>query len=214
MTDDQAANLSSEHLRLLQEAQALQIDTLPYGEPDADLDALRLVIARQTEALAKEAIAKRHAERAAMEADDAERESIRSVFDETAGDTRGVLVRQVEWTEWLPIGQDEHEPRMTIANGVTGFEAGKNERLLTVEGLGIQSRIKHVTEDGLTKRFMLYAFKATLAQNVHTTIVPQLVNAQGSNQEGEIQEPQRPSGLVTPDGAPPPNRSQRRHPRG
>jgi hypothetical protein len=200
---------TGEHLALLQEAQALQIDTTPWAEPDANLVTLREAIARQTEALAREAIAKRRIERAAMDAADEEQAAIRGAFDEAMGDTRGVLVRLVEWSEWIPVGQDETEPLMTVANGVSGFEAGKNERLLTVEAFGTQ-RLKHVDVDGLSQRFMLYAFKATLAQNVHTTMVSTLVAAQGSNDEGEVQKPQQPSGLITPDNGPGPNRAARR----
>ena len=203
--------LSDEHLALLREAEELGVDTVGYTDPSASLTSLREAIARQTAALAREAIAKRHMERAAMEEADAEAETIRGTFDETMADTRGVLIRQVEWSEWLPIGQDEHEPRLTIANGVTGFEAGRNEKVLNVDGLGIQI-YKVVKEEGLEKRFMLYAFKATLAQNVHTTLVATLVEAQGSNQEGE-QQVKKPSGIVVPDGQGP-NRQTRRHPRG
>jgi len=199
--------LSEEHLKLLEEAESLGLDTMGYSAPNARLDSLREAIARQTQALAREAIAKRRVERAEMDAADEEQAAIRGAFDETMANTRGVLVRLVEWSEWVPVGQDEKEPRLTLANGVTGFEAGENERLLTVEAVGTQ-RIKHVTEEGLSKRFMLYAFKATLAQNVHTTMVSTLVAAQGSNDEGEVQKPQPPSGLITPDG---PNRAQRRH---
>jgi hypothetical protein len=202
-----------EHLELLQEAQALQIDTTPWAEPNANLDSLRVMIGRQTAALAREAIAKRNIERAVMDEADAELETIRGAFDETMANTRGVLVRQVEWSEWLPVSQDAHEPRLTIANGVSGFEAGENERVLSVDGVGTQI-FKHVEgeQEGSGQRFMLYAFKATLAQNVHTTLIPTLVEAQGSNQQGEEQV-KRPSGIITPNG-PGPNRQARRHPNG
>lgn len=198
-------------MALLAEAEELGVDTVGYGDPNANLDSLRQMIARRTAAVAREAVAKRDIERAAIEADEEELESIRGAFDETMEDTRGVLIRQVEWTEWLPVGQDEHEPRITIANGVTGFEAGRNEKVLNVDGVGTQI-FKAVEEEGLTRRFMLYAFKATLAQNVHTTLVSTLVEAQGSNKEGQEQV-KRPSGLVVPDGQGP-NRQQRRHPNG
>jgi hypothetical protein len=202
--------MSAELLALLEEADALDVDTFGYRVPNANLDTLREAIARQTEVLAKEAVAKRRLEEAEAEEEDSERESIRSAFDETMGDTRGVLVRHVEWTEWLPIAADDNEPRLSMANGVTGFEAGKNERLLTVEGVGTQ-RIKNVTEEGMTSRFMLYVFKATLAQNVHTSIVPSLVDAQGSNQDGDIQKP---SQIALPGDGQGPNRAARRHPNG
>jgi hypothetical protein len=206
----ESQGLTERHRALLQEAAALQIDTTPWGDPDANLDSLREAIGRQTAALAREAIAKRNIEQAVMDQEDEERESIRSVFDETMANTRGVLVRQVEWSEWLPVSQDEHEPRLTIANGVTGFEAGENERVLSVDGVGTQIfKQAQAEQEDAGQRFMLYAFKATLAQNVHTTLIPTLVEAQGSNQEGEAQV-KRPSGIITPNG-PGPNRAQRRH---
>jgi hypothetical protein len=206
--------LTEEHLALLTEAEELGVDTLGYTVHNANLDSLRAAIARKTEALATEAVARQRMEEVAA-AEEAtaqeERDAIRTAFDETMEDTRGVLVRIVEWAEWLPVAADEQEPRLTVANGVTGFEAGRSERLLTVEGVGTQ-RIKEVTEDGLTKRFMLYAFKATLAQNVHTSLIPTLVEAQGSHEEGEVAQPSR---IITPDdGIPGPNRASRRHPRG
>lgn len=202
--------LSAEHMALLQEADQLGLDTLSYTSgTQAGLRALREAIARQTAALAREAMAKRRIEQAEMDTADEEQATIRGAFDEAMEDTRGVLVRLVEWSEWIPLGQDETEPLMTVANGVSGFEAGKNERLLTVEAFGTQ-RIKHVDDEGLSKRFMLYAFKATLAQNVHTTLVSTLVAAQGSKDEGEVQKPQQPSGLITPDNGPGPNRAARR----
>jgi hypothetical protein len=205
--------LSDEHLALLREAKELGVDTFGYEVHNANLDSLRAAIARQTEALAREAIAKRRVERAAMEEEDEEREGILGAFDESMANTRGVLIRQVEWSEWLPVSQDEHEPRLVIANGVTGFEAGENEKVLSVDGVGTQifKLVEDKEQEGLSQRFMLYAFKATLAQNVHTTLVATLVEAQGSNQEGEAQV-KRPSGLITPDGAAGPNRAQRRHP--
>jgi hypothetical protein len=204
--------LSAEHLALLEEADELGVDTLGYTVHNANLDSLRAAIARKTEALATEAAARERAEQAAAQEEEEaqeERDAIRTAFDETMDDTRGVLVRLVEWTEWMPIAADENEPRLTVANGVTGFEAGKNEKLLTVEGVGTQ-RIKNVTDEGLTRRFMLYAFKATLAQNVHTSLVPTLVEAQGSHEEGEVAKPSR---IITPDDGQPqgPNRAQRRH---
>ena len=131
------------------------------------------------------------------------------------GETRGVLVRIVEWTEWLPVSKSPHLPQLSLVNGISGFEAGEHERLLTVEAIGTQ-RVKTVElddgdEPGGMFTYMCYAFKATLAQNVHTTLVSTLVEAQGGNQEGEEQRPQAPRKIITPDG-PGPNRQQRRHP--
>jgi hypothetical protein len=207
--------LTEEHLALLAEAEELGVNTMGMNLPNSRLDTLRDAIARRTAALATEAAAKERLEQAAAQEEEAaqeERDAIRTAFDETMADTRGVLVRVVEWTEWLPIASDENEPRLTVANGVTGFEAGKHEKVLTVEGIGTQ-RVKNVEDEGLTRRFMLYAFKATLAQNVHTSLIPTLVDAQGSHEEGEVAKPSR---IITPDdGQPPggPNRAARRHPR-
>jgi hypothetical protein len=216
MTDE--PKLSQEHKVLLAEAIELGLDVYGYSDPDANLDGLREMIARQTQALAREAMHKRRAEAAAGMRADEERNAIRSAFDETMASTRGVLIRQVEWSEWLPVSQDGNEPRLTIANGVTGFEAGESEKVLSVDGVGTQifKEVKDPDEPGLSQRYMLYAFKATLAQNVHTSLVATLVDAQGSNQEGEEQVKKRPSGLITPDDGMPqgPNRHQRRHPHG
>jgi hypothetical protein len=203
--------LTEEHLALLAEAEELGINTLGMDLPNSRLDTLRESIARRTAALAREAAAKQRAELVEIEAEREERESIRSAFDETMANTRGVLIRIVEWGEWLPIGQDEQEPLLTTANGVTGIEAGEKEKLLSVDVVGTQ-RIKHVEEEGLTRRFMLYGFKATLAQNVHTSLVTTLVEAQGSHQEGQTQRPPQPSPIITPNDGP--NRAQRRHPHG
>jgi hypothetical protein len=204
--------LSSEHRALLEEAQALQIDVPEHlAAAGADLNLLRDMIGRQTTALAREAVAKRRLEQADEDADLA----TKGAFDEVMGETRGVLVRVTEWTEWIPVSKSPHLTQLSLANGVTGFEAGEKERLLTVEGIGTQ-RVKTVElEDGATLVYMLYAFKATLAQNVHTTMVTTLVEAQGSNMEGEEQRPQQQtSKIITPDDTPPgPNRHQRRHPR-
>lgn len=203
------ADLSEEHMALLQEAEELGINTLGYAVRNAKLDRLREAIARRTAEIATEAAAKRRLEdpHLAVEDDDLPTEG---AFDEVMGQTRGVLVRVTEWTEWIPVTPSPHLTQLTLANGVTGFEAGESERLLTVEGIGTQ-RSKTVEVDGGTLVYMLYAFKATLAQNVKTTMVTSLVEAQGSNQEGEEQRPQ-PSRIITPDGEP--NRQQRRHPRG
>lgn len=200
---------------LIAEAIELGIDVTGYDSSPGSVDRLRAYMARKTAELTTAAVAQERLKKAAEEAEEEaelEANSIRSAFDETMADTRGVLVRLVEWTEWLPVAADENEPRLTVANGVTGLEAGKSEKVLTVEAMGTQ-RIKHVEEDGLTRRFMLYAFKATLAQNVHTSLIPSLVNAQGGNEEGEVQKP---SQIALPGDMPMPgpNRNQRRHPNG
>jgi hypothetical protein len=204
--------LSEEHLALLAEAEELGLDTLGYSAPNARLDSLREAIARQTEHLAREAAAKQRLERAAREAEAEEELATEGAFDEVMGQTRGVLVRIAEWTEWIPVVKSPHLTALTLANGVSGFEAGENERVLSVECVGT-NRSKQVETDAGTLVYMLYAFKATLAQNVKTTLVTSLVDAQGSNAEGEEPQPQQPSRIVTPDG-PTPNRTQRRHPRG
>jgi len=203
------SKLSEEHLALLYEADELGVDTFGYFTPDANLDSLREAIARKTEALARDAAAKQRLERAASEAEPEEELAIEGAFDEVMGQTRGVLIRVTEWTEWLPVTKSEHLNALTLANGVTGFEAGENERLLTVDTVGT-NRVKTVAvgEDA-NLVYMLYAFKATLAQNVRTTLITSLIDAQGSNAEGEMQQPSR---IITPDdGKPGPNRSQRRH---
>jgi CRISPR/Cas system-associated protein Cas5 (RAMP superfamily) len=206
---DKKVELSEEHLVLLEEAEELGVDTFGYFAPDANLDSLREAIARETERLAKQAAAQQRLERAASEAEAEEELATEGAFDEVMGQTRGVLIRVTEWTEWLPVTKSEHLSALTLANGVTGFEAGENERLLTVDTVGT-NRVKtvEVDEEGMLV-YMLYAFKATLAQNVRTTLVTALIDAQGSNAEGETQQPSR---IITPEDGAGPNRSQRRHP--
>src|SRR3954469_11422633 len=103
--------------KLLDEAKELDIDTTDWTPTEGDVDRLKMRIARRTEEIAREAAAKHRLEQAEIEAEESEKETIRSVFDETMANTRGVLVRQVEWTEWIPVGQDEHEPRLTLDTG-------------------------------------------------------------------------------------------------
>jgi hypothetical protein len=122
--------LSEEHQALLREAEELGVDTIGYSAPNAKLDNLRGAIARQTERLARQAAAQERLERAASEAEAEKEEELElGAFDEVMGQTRGVLIRVTEWTEWLPVTKSEHLSALTLANGVTGFEAGENERL-------------------------------------------------------------------------------------
>ena len=101
------------------------------------------------------------------------------------GDTRGVLVRQVEWTEWLPVAQDENEPRLTIANGVTGFEAGKNETAADCRGAwhsADQARHRGRPDEALHALRLQGHAGSERAHHDRAT----LVEAQGSNEEGEV----------------------------
>jgi hypothetical protein len=194
--------LSEEHRALLAEAEELGVDTLGYTVPNAKLDRLREAIARRTEAIAKEAAAK--AQIADVAGDDEEEWS---GFDEAAGATRGVLVRLVEWTEWIPVRISDHLKGLSVANGLTGFEAGENEKVVSIESLDTNRR-KRVPMDDDPQQYIeysLHVMKAVLANNVTTDLLKQLVDLQGGNREGT-----EPTGKIVMPDAPSPNRAQRR----
>jgi hypothetical protein len=197
---------SPEHLSLIAEAHELGISVVGYQDVNADLDALREAIARRTAEIAKEAAAKKALEDATIE----ELEQQTGAFDEVMGQTRGVLVRIAEWSEWIPTNPDDNEPRMTSGNGVTAFEAGEHEKVVDIEVMKTQ-RMKTVNvSEGVDMHYTLYAFQATLAQNVRTDLAATLIDLQGSNEEGDLLRPPQPSGLVLPDNGMPPNRAARR----
>jgi hypothetical protein len=121
-------------------------------------------------------------------------------FDEVMGQTRGVLVRIVEWTEWLPMIASEHLPQLGLQNGVTGFEAGENEKVVDID-VSRTGQTKEVDYgDEGKKQFQLYAFQAKLAQNVRTDLIATLIDNQGGDKEGNRVMPSR---LITPNGPPP-----------
>jgi hypothetical protein len=178
---------------LVAEAQELGVD-LEGIEND---DALLRAIQDKTREIAKGAAIER-SEQIASE------EQVRGAFDEVMGDTRGVLVRVVEWTEWLPMIASEHLPQLNLQNGVSGFEAGENEKVVSIE-VSRTGQTKEVDygEEG-KKRYMLYAFQAILAQNTRTDLIAAFIDDQGGDRKGTTP---RPSRLITPDG---PNRAARR----
>lgn len=92
-----------------------------------------------------------------------------------------VLVRIVEWKEWLPgessilatmqhpqTGQ-EIAKKVTLHKGVSGFKAAENEQLLelSVTGSGETKEMTYKDEEGksVTAIYGLYLFQAVLAQN-------------------------------------------------
>jgi len=94
-----------------------------------------------------------------------------------------VLVRIVEWTEWIPGEQSEHSRDLIMNQGWTGVRTGKTERLLEVAvtgtGMNRRVRIKHADSDSETVvPYSLYAFQAVLAQNVSEQTFETLMAAQ------------------------------------
>jgi len=132
------------------------------------------------------------------------------------GNEQTVLVRVVEWTEWLPGKKDENA-EIVLSDGITGFVAGKNERLLevAVSGTGVNRRVTVEGENGAEDQILhygLYAFQAVLAQNVDESA---LTNALGLQRPMDLPKVQtKDTGLVVTQNMPKPpptNRHQRRH---
>lgn len=101
--------------------------------------------------------------------------------------TEQVLVRIVEWTEWIP-GERTSEG-VVMNQGVTGFESGATERLLevAVSGTGKTRNVRvasSIGDDPHTVVFSLYAFQAVLAQNVSKQTFDTLMEAQRPPAEG------------------------------
>lgn len=188
--------------RLCNEAQQLGIDTEMYSPEHSDV--LHGAIARRTEEIAREAAAKQRMEAAA--AGMSEDEEFAD-FDEVAGATRGVLVRLVEWSEWIPVKLSPHLKGLSVANGLTGFEAGEHEKVVSIETMDTNRRKRVPLDDDPNQynEYSLHVIKAVLANNVRTELLHQLIDLQGGNREGN--EPS--AKLVLPD-APKPNRAQRR----
>lgn len=195
--------LSEEHERLLDEANELGVDTTGYTDPKAKLDQLREQIARRTSEIAREAAAK---ERMAAAMGGQAEEDEFSGFDEAAGATRGVLVRIVEWSEWIPVKLSPHLKGLSVANGVTGFEAGEHEKVVSIESMDTNRRKRVPLDDGDGHiEYSLHVMKAILANNVSTELLSQMIDLQGGDREG-----QQPSGQIVMPDAVKPNRAARR----
>lgn len=96
-----------------------------------------------------------------------------------------VLVRVVEWKEWLPgevneLGEVPHphpnappgtmvKKNVTLHRGISGFKTAENESLveLSVTGSGESKEVTYKNDDGEeeTVIYGLYLFQAILAQN-------------------------------------------------
>lgn len=121
-----------------------------------------------------------------------------------------VLVRIVEWLEWMP-GQQQGPLAMT--NGVTSFKSLKHERLIDLGVSGTGRNYEWEEEDDceicngtgslgtdnfcdtcdgtgklkITQHYGLYAFQAVLAQNTSDDLARSLVAAQAMPMEEELQ---------------------------
>lgn len=127
-----------------------------------------------------------------------------------------VLIRVVEWTEWLPaslvkIGEksDPRDPTgatmMTesfpVHRGYTGFVGGANEHLvdIAVQATG-RNKMVELDEDGedgkpLTVLYGHYAFQAILAHNVSAENLAGIMDGQNAPlklaDERQAQDPRR-----------------------
>lgn len=145
-----------------------------------------------------------------------------------------VLIRIVEWKEWLPgepvsLGRQRNpqngevkERMLPMHNGFTGFASGKNERLLEVgvQGTGVTRVVKQIGDDGseTEKMYGLYVFQAVLAQNTKGSVIDNLLLAQRPPEEEEPEKSdnsrdKRNDLVIVEDGKErrhTPNRAQRR----
>jgi hypothetical protein len=101
-----------------------------------------------------------------------------------------VLVRIVEWLEWMPGKQ---QGPLAMTNGITSFKSLKHERLidLGVTGTGRNYEWEEDDPDNegekITHHYGLYAFQAVLAQNTSDDLARSLLAAQAMPMEEELQ---------------------------
>lgn len=198
--------LTEEHLALLAEAEELGINTIGMNLPSSRLDTLRNAIARRTEEIATAAVSKSRMESMEIAPEFDEDEDF-SGFDEAAGATRGVLIRLVEFTEWVPVTLDDNIKKLTLANGFTGFEAGEHEKVVSIDTVDTNQRKRVPLDDDPTQsvEYSLHVIKVVLANNVSTDLLNQMIELQGGREEGI-----RPTGQIIIPDAPMPNRAARR----
>lgn len=124
-----------------------------------------------------------------------------------------VLVRVVEWGEWLP-GTSSDAPPLPLHNGFTGFASGKTERLvdLLVSNTMQTKEVLVIDRDEGKENvvtYSYYVFQATLAQNITGNLLSSLLEVQRPTDEDEDAAKKKKSnlivmqdgGLVTPNRA-------------
>jgi hypothetical protein len=105
-------------------------------------------------------------------------------LDQLTKSDKAVLIRVVEWSEWLPASLKKgNKHSVKIHNGYTAIATGDKEKLLRVEGSGIgDSRIITETDEEtgetVQHEYGFYVFQATLAQNISDTLAESLMAAQ------------------------------------
>lgn len=193
--------------RLIEEANQLGIETDGFTPSPGDTDRLKMNIALRTEEIAIEQVAKA---RLAAAGGGVDEDTEFSGFDEAAGKTRGVLVRLVEFTAWIPIkiAEEKQLSMLTLANGITGFEAGEHEKVVSIDTLDTDRRKRIPQTDDPSGPYIEYSahvVKVVLANNVSTKLLHEMIDIQGGEEPGQEPDPR----IVLPD-APKPNRAQRR----
>jgi len=124
-----------------------------------------------------------------------------------------VLVRVVEWGEWLPSAPSD-TPSLPLHNGFTGFASGKTERLidLLVSNTMQTKEVLVVDRDKVEETvvtYSYYVFQATLAQNITGNLLGGLLEVQRPTDKDEDAAKKKKSnlivmqdgGLVTPNRA-------------
>lgn len=113
-------------------------------------------------------------------------------LEDAIGETEALLIRVVEWTEWIPARPSEHESRLATHQGITAVETGKGEKLIDVQTTRL-GQMKEIDEgDDKKSTYGLYAFQATLAQNASVGLAKSLIVAQGGDRDGSVRQPNSP----------------------
>lgn len=108
---------------------------------------------------------------------------------------KGVLVRVVEWGEWLPTSASDLD-QLPFHNGISGFCAGESERLIDILSQNTMKTkdvivINRDDNSEKTVVYTYYVFQATLAQNVSTSLLESLISVQRPDTEGEEEAAKR-----------------------
>jgi hypothetical protein len=90
-----------------------------------------------------------------------------------------VLIRVVEWMEWLPTepAPTEQKSLFPMTNGLTSVETLATERLVELKVSSSQQNYSFEDEEG-AHVYTLYAFQAVLAQNASPHLASSLRYAQ------------------------------------
>jgi hypothetical protein len=103
-------------------------------------------------------------------------------LDDLRKTDQAVMVRIVEWGEWIPSGGSDIE-KLPLHNGYTGFSTGKSEKLIEVLAQNTMQDKLVTTVDRVSGKetdaiYTYYVFQAVLVQNVSENLLEGLMKVQ------------------------------------